>query len=412
MNRIEKEIGKEFWDFIHEHRSEDPSRLKLKFGSRSLGFDLNFALVQIEARKKYMHKLGIFLRHDEFLFPDSISGEQSSHQAVSIYHASLVEPGKRILDLTGGLGIDALTFALVNQKMKVLELDSNKADMLSYNAGILGVEDFEVINGDSIAILKETKETFDVIFVDPSRRDTNWKRVYNLRDCGPDVVENQELLLEKSQRVMIKASPLLDVTQTLRDFKNISSMRAVGVKGECKEILVELKRDFSDTPVFEAVNLDEKGKILNVFRFEKDSGCEIQYIDTKEGFEGKYLLEPSAMIMKFGPWSELCKRFNAKKMGQSSHLFVSETFPENFSGRVTRIKHVLKKQDRKTLEGLPAGVVSRNYPLSSDEVRRQFRLKEGDKNFIYCTRIGEKPVMFLTETLSKNDSPPTKSPDC
>lgn len=400
MNRIEKEIGKEFWDFIHEHRIEDPSRLKLKFGSRSLGFDLNFALVQIEVRKKYMHKLGNFLRHDEFLFPDSISGEQSSHQAVSIYHASLVEPGKRILDLTGGLGIDALTFALVNQKMKVLELDSNKASMLSYNAGVLGVEDFGVINRDSIAFLKEAKETFDVIFVDPSRRDTNQKRVYNLRDCSPDVVENQELLLEKSQRVMIKASPLLDVTQTLRDFKNISSVKAVGVKGECKEILVELKRDFSDTPVLEAVNLDEKGKILNVFRFEKDSSCEIQYIDTKEGFEGKYLLEPSAMIMKFGPWSELCKRFTAKKMGQSSHLFVSETYPENFPGRVTRIKQLLKKQDRKTLEGLPASVVSRNYPVTADEIRKKFKLQEGNLNFIYATRVNGKPMMYLSEAIT------------
>ena len=105
------------------------------------------------------------------------------------------------------------------------------------------------------------------------------------------------------------------------------------------------------------------------------------------------------MIMKIAPWETICEKFSAKKIGKSSHLFISSSLPDNFPGRVTEIEKILKKQDRKSLSGFPASIISRNYPLSADEIRKSLKIKEGDNNFIYATRIEDKPIMILTKKI-------------
>lgn len=399
----------DFYSFVNKHGGEDVNSLALKYRDSKLNFDLPFALIQIEARKKYIHKLKDFLILQEFIFPDSISGEQASHQAVATFHANLCSDSYKILDMTAGLGIDAISFASVGKSVTALELDKNKAEILLHNKDVKGCLDLNVINQDSITFLKNTDDKFDLIFIDPARRDENKNRVFKLQDCSPDIVGNIDLILKKTEKLLIKASPLLDVTETLRILPQLTAVRAIGVKGECKELLLEVSDkkipNGAHDIILEAIDLDINGTVLSRFTVSttyaenKGNQSGIKFAGPEDIKTGHFLLEPSAMMMKLACWDKICNQFNALKLDKSSHLFISDVNHDSFPGRVTKIDKVIKKQDRKSYMGFPASVVSRNYPMSSDELRKLFKLKEGDNHFFYATRVGDKPVIISTDAI-------------
>lgn len=394
----------DFFDFIKQYSDQDPLKLRLALDKTSNSFDTELAITQIECRKKYNSKLKEILKEDKFLFPDSISGEQASHQAVAKYHASLVKNYTSVLDITAGLGIDSIYMAKAGANVTAIELNLQKAKILNYNAHILGLQNLKVTNDDSISFLKTTDEKFDLIFCDPARRDASNKRVYNLHDCSPDILENQNLLLSKAEKVIIKASPLLDISQTIKDFPKIESIQVIGVKGECKEVLITINEKFCGSNAnhikIESINLDIDGNVISFFSdYFNSEGEGISFASIEDIKPGYFILEPSAMIMKIAPWQKIASTFKAKKLGNSSHIFISQFLPESFPGRVTKIKEILKKDSRKTLVGFHATVVSRNYPLSSEQLRKSLRLKEGDQNFIYATRLKEKPMLILSSAI-------------
>ena len=404
-----------FFNFIESNRNSDIFSLKLKRDKFPEDFPLDFCLLQIDARKKYSHKLKSFISNPKFLFPDSISGEQTSHQAVSKFHASLINQNNIVLDMTGGLGIDSMSIASSAQKVISIEIDENKANILKHNAEILGYKNLEIINDDSTRFIKNSNHNYDIIFVDPSRRGSNNQRLYNLKDCIPDIVSLQDILFQKTNKIIIKASPLIDITQILRDFRGVNKISVIGVNGECKEILIEAQKEYyrnsSSTYniICDAVNLDIDGNIIfhnsfdylfngiKLYEITDSENNIIEYLGLKDSLEDKYILEPSAMIMKIAPWNFICNHYKAKKFGPSTHLFLSEKFPENFPGRVTQIKKLLKKQDRKALKNFPATVICKNYPLTSESLRTSLKLIEGTENFIYAGKIEDKPIIILSK---------------
>lgn len=395
----------DFFEFIDFYKKENPNKLRLAINKDKFSFDPEFAIIQIACRQKYKHKLRNFLSDPFFTFPDEISGEQASHQAVAKFHSSLIGKQQTILDLTAGLGIDALTFALNGNDVWAIEINETKASTLLNNTKLFNLSNLEVIHDNAVNFLETTNLHFDIIFIDPSRRSTDKKRLYNLHDCNPDVIGLQNSLLSHASKVLIKASPLLDISQTIKDFPNISKIRAIGVKGECKEILIELnstvnKNINDETIICEAINLDENGNIISSFLCQNDQFGNVLYASSDFLKDGAYILEPSAMIMKLAPWGEICKRYEAFKFGKNSNIFISFNVPTNFPGRVTQFQKLIKKQDRKSLKDFPASVVSKNYPLSSEEIRKELKLKEGDQNFIYATKLDDKPLMFLSKSLS------------
>lgn len=387
----------DFYNFINDFYAKDPNELRLSVKKDRFDFDVDFAITQIECRKKHSSKLRDFLACSRFLFPDSISAEQASHQAVARFHASLCENCGSLLDMTGGLGIDSFSFARKNINVTAIELNSLKADILKENCKALLIDKITIHNGDAVKFLKDTDRNFDIIFADPSRRDKMHNKVYNLRDCSPDVLASQELLLSKAQKVFIKASPLLDISQTIKDFPQVSAIRAVGVKDECKEILIELSKTSPDTILVEAVNLDNEGNLLwNFLQEDKNPMGNSEYATESDLNSGMYILEPSPILMKLAPWKQICKQFNAKKLDVSSHIFVSSSLPHKFPGRISKFEKVLNKQDRKSLSGFPVTVVSKNHPLSPEDIRKSFKLKEGEENFLYATRLKNKPIFILS----------------
>lgn len=387
--------------FIKENADRKPNELRLKYHGKDLGFDLAYAITQIESRGKFRHKLPAFTAAG-LVFPDSLAGEQATHEGVARWHANMAGVCGNVIDLTAGLGMD--TFALADKALHVTacEKDSLRARALEANTKALGLEDkVAVAEGDCMDTLRGGEDRFDLAFIDPARRDGNNSRVYNLRDCTPDVTELLPEIMAKCSRLLIKASPMLDVSQTARDIPGLTALYAVSVKGECKEVLAEVGP--SSTAIrYEAVDLTPEGEGISCFGYNADdAGADVVYAEASDIVPGAWLYEPNASVMKLGCWHQMQSRWpGLRKLDKSSHLFVSDALIPDFPGRGLRITGVPTGRGVKRLKGTRANVVSRNHPLGADALRRQLGVAEGDTTFIYGTRMASKPVLIVAERVS------------
>ncbi len=421
---------KTFFEFIEVNAKEDLSKLKLKYHGKSLPFDLDFALLQIECRRKYATKMKNFLSNSNVVFPSILAAEQASHESIATFHASIIGNSERSIDMTSGLGIDAFAIARNSGSLIACELDPERFKALTYNKEILGLFNITVVNGDSVRFISDSRNHFNTVFIDPARRNKNG-RVYNFKDCQPDVIPLIKELRNKADRIFIKASPLLDISQTIRDIPDLTAIRAVSVMGECKEILVEINNlcyNSEDNPipiVAEAVDLNNNnGEISSRFTYKiprindrlacvpqsyNDISTDnpinsiyngILYAGKEDISPGNYIYEPNAPMMKLAPWNALSTSYpSIKKLSPSSHLFVSTEFIPDFPGRKLLIDSLPDKKSRKSLHGKPINIVTRNYPVAPDILRKQLGVKEGDLDFLYASRLDKTPIFILCHKL-------------
>lgn len=392
-----------FYSFVARHIHDNVSDLALKYRGKVDVALLDFALTQIECRRKAANKLKPFVESDRFLFADSLSAEQSSDYRISRYHVDIVGKDNLVLDMTAGLGIDAMTLSQKNT-VTAIELDGSRAEALKHNADIFELDNFSVINADSIEFLRSSHRKYNVIFIDPARRKNDNRRVYGFRDCEPDILENMDLLKSHADRIVIKASPLLDITQTIRDLDNLESIHVVSVKGECKEVLAVINEKPETKPRIHVVNLGDEG-VESLFEidfegFLKKNNCNIA--EENDIAAGKYLYVPNAGMMKVDAGAFLCGRFEGlKKISPNTSLYVSDRIHRDFPGNIHVIKMIPDKKDIKGLKEERYNVSTRNYPMEAEALRRKLKVKEGKEKFIYGFRAFKKeiPMLIITERL-------------
>ena len=389
---------KELIQFVSDHIHARPEDILMKFSKKELSFDLKFAVMQIACRNKAYKKISYYLSHPAFLFPDAISSEQASDERVANFHASLIGTGKKVVDLTTGLGIDAMTIARQGNNMTCVELDPIKADALAYNSNVLNIPKLEVVCKDCVDYLKSLTIFPDLFFIDPARRDASKNRTYALSDCLPDVTKLYRIIIESGSELYIKASPLLDISAIRNELEYINAIYVVSVKNECKEVLIHLKREISGKPLLHAVDLDDKG-IKSSFSLtnEKDE-TSIPIAEVQDIVAEFYLYEPNSALMKLNAAREICRRFtDIKKISANTELYVSPSLIADFPGRIIKIERIPTSKELKHLKGRGFSVVSRNYPAKAEEIRTKFGLKENPDNFIYAFRIGRKGKPMIIE---------------
>lgn len=375
------ELNTEFWNYIEKNVQSDPTRLLLRDSGKIKDFPLNFAVTQIECRRKTQRKLTTYLKHEKFLFPSVLASEQATHQCVAAYHAGLVGSGKRVLDMTTGLGIDAFSIATAGNTVTAAELDPDRFKVLQHNAALLpdGVA-LRPIEADSVAWLQSDEcpaEGFDVIFVDPARRDSANQRTYFFKDCLPDIVTNFDKIITRTERLIIKASPILDLHQATKEISDIREFHIVCVQGECKEVLIIVdKPAITDDPKIVVVNLkdDSNADIKIISRFEMTFGelsnsspiCEEGSVKA-----GAYLYDPNAGVHKLNASDKLCNIFKGlSKVSANTDLYISEQLYSDFPGRTFEIDEIIEGKTQKLLKRKPFEVAVRNYPISAEQLRK------------------------------------------
>lgn len=401
----------EYWEFVHGNADVDTSALRLAYGARksSVCFDFEDAVTQIEARRKSRRKIPWFTGHDRFRFPSLQAAEQASNQAVALYHSVIVGKGNHIADLTAGLGIDAMTLALAGNRVDAFEMDANRAEALRKNADELKLENFSIHCADSIRYLKDNPGLrFDCLFIDPARRDSEGRRIFRLQDSLPNVIENMPLLLRHAPKILIKGSPLLDITQTIRDLSMLEcgiQIETVSFRGEVKEVSVLILKskpgqtvivtDIADAPDF------PDGDVVVNYRYVVNGSRDVpvSLVGMDDVVPGRYLYEAGASMRKLNCTYLICGSYpDIKALSPDGELFVSDTLHPDFPGRINKITHMASGKEAKRLRGERLRIVSSRYPLSADELRRKYGFREGDDVSLYATSLcGSKKLLILAE---------------
>ncbi|MGM9869162.1 MAG: SAM-dependent methyltransferase [Sodaliphilus sp.] len=386
------DFSEELWRYVAINAQADTAKLMLK-SEPDLPFSKRFAVMQIECRRKAKHKIPSLLANPHFTFPKSISAEQCTHEAVAKFHASLFRASDHVLDMTMGLGVDAHFISQRVKSLRAIELDPDIALAGAHNY------DFEVICHDSVEWLKHSQEQFDAIFIDPARRADSGARLYGLQDCAPDVPANLPLLKAHTRRLFIKASPMIDVTQTMRTLApHLTDVWAVSVKNECKELLLTL--DFSCSCTNVALHAIDFATEIRQFSTSAEAlAVEVAYASPSVG---AYLYEPNAAVMKIGTWGAIARDFGVDQVAQNSHLFVSDSLLPDFPGRTFVVKEILPFSSKiaKTLRRRypQMNVATRNFRLSAEALKKQLKVTDGGSHYLFATTLHDtSQVLLITQ---------------
>ncbi|WP_235946548.1 class I SAM-dependent methyltransferase [Flavobacterium silvaticum] len=348
---------------------------------------------QILAREKCRHKLPLWFGTDGILYPEKISIEQSSSQATAEFKASLVS-GDSLFDATGGFGVDDHYFA---QKMKTVvhcEMNQALSETVSHNANILGDGNLEPICADSSEFLTSSDRTFDWIYVDPSRRNDKKGKVFLLADCLPNVPESLDLYFEKAPNILVKVSPMLDISQGISELPNVSAIYVVALENEVKEVLFVLDRNFNAKPQWFTINLESSQSELFPWS-DFDQSAPI-------GSISNYLYEPDAAIRKAGVFDEVGVKFGLRKLHRNTHLYTSDELVKCFPGRSFLVNQQItytKSEMKPALYGQKANVAVRNFPETVEQIRNKWKISDGGDRYCFFVTdsTNDKIVLFCSK---------------
>ena len=385
--------------FIRENLNADVPTLALK--KAPVGTDVSLALRQIEARQLLRKKVPSWSDNEDLLFPAHLSIEQCSSEASAQYKATLLQ-GQTFADLTGGLGIDTYFISRHFERADYVERQAELCNLAKHNFEVLEVN-VEVWNEMAEEYLNHC-DPKDCIFLDPARRDMHGRKTVSISDCTPDVKAIQDLLLQKAEMVMVKLSPMLDVSKALEDLHHVKEVHVVAVANECKELDVVMERDYQGEIRFVCVNLLTTQHELHFTQEEE----RISPIRLADGVM-QYLYEPNPAVMKAGCYRLLTQRFDVLKLHKNSNLYTSERLVSDFPGRIFEVEGWApynKKVKQALLHDVEkASIAVRNFPLSVAELRKTLKIGDGDDTYLFATTLkGEQKVVIRTKKTASDEA--------
>lgn len=324
-----------------------------------------------------------FLLKEGIIFPPQLSLEQASSEKTALYKSGILK-GRKFIDLTSGFGIDAYYLSqnfeditLVEQNTELLEIVENNWNTLDRQARFINrkLEDF----------LNENQEHFDVIYLDPARRDQHKNKVFLLEDLSPDILEIQKKLLSISNQVVIKLSPLIDLKYLVSVLPGISRIEIIALKNDVKEVVVFLSNENKDEIICNCVNL-ESGESAFTFTFGEEETAESEYSEPE-----KYIYIPNNAILKAGVFNLISEKFGLKKLHPNSHFYTSNEKKEEFPGRFFEIESIDSKQINKKSQ---FNIISKNYPLKPEEIKKKYGLKDGGEHYLIFTQSKKGKIIL------------------
>ena len=379
--------------FILEHIDDDIHQLALQSGKFPL-IDISLAIRQINGKQKVKSKIPSFFRSEDILYPAQLSLEQSSSESTAKYKSTLCE-GKSLTDLTGGFGVDCYFLSQRFEQVSYVEQNTELCEIAGHNFKVLGCPNIEIHNTTSEKFLTEMLHS-DWIYIDPARRSESGKKTVLLSDCEPDVSALSKLLQQKASKVMIKLSPMLDITAALRELSDTTEIHVISVDNECKEILLILNSISNENPKIKTINIS-KNKTFQIFECnsEKESACKIEYSSSVE----KYLYEPNSSVMKSGLFKSVGSSFSLSKLHVNTHLYTSLEHKTDFPGRVFEVVKIwgnTKQELKELVLKIPKANISvRNFPLTVEEIRKKIKIKDGGEIYLFaCTLADGKKAII------------------
>lgn len=391
-----------FEEFILAHDGDDLASLALargRYASDVQDFDL--ALTTLEVRRKLRDKVPEWYAVPALTYPFRISGEQCSSTATALYkaHVAMAEGiPSAIADLTGGLGVDSWAFSKVFGKVLYNEMRPELAKAAEHNFRALGATNIVVRNaalGPSSGAtscpaptghlpVREILGDFrpDILYLDPARRAEDGRKVFRLEDCQPDVLGLLPELLETCPKLLLKLSPMADITLVCKQLGCVKQVHVVAAGGECKELLLLLERGYEGEYRLFVV---EDGAVQEI---PGQAGNDAVVMAGCDRPSPCFLFEPGKALLKAGAFDWPC-RFGLSKLGRHTHLYIGPEIVEELTpfGKWFQMLEVLplnKRSLKEVASRYPqADVTARNIPLTSDQLRARLKVQPGSGIHIF-----------------------------
>ncbi|MCF6353056.1 MAG: class I SAM-dependent methyltransferase [Cyclobacteriaceae bacterium] len=365
--------------FINELEKKPVDYDRLLFNKANYP-NIPIALVvdQLKAKQKAKNKLPLWFSTKGVVMPPLLSMEQCSSELAATYKSNLYN-GKLAIDLTGGAGVDAYYLSTQFEQVIYVEMNEALAEVAMHNFKLLGADNIKVVTTKSEQFIAEFEGEADLIYIDPARRNQNQK-LFLLEDCSPNMLELQANLLKKAKKLLVKASPMLDITLAIKQLNFVQKVHIVAIKNEVKELLFELNVQEPKTINVIAIDL----AILTRFETSWNTSTSVKYSNVLS-----YLYEPNAAILKSGKMDDLVNQHAIFKLNPHTHLFTSNALISNFPGRKFKVGNVLKydkKEVKRCFNAKQANISARNFPDSVSHIQKKLDLKPGGVAYLFAIR--------------------------
>jgi hypothetical protein len=370
----------EVQQFIRDHENDDVKALVLK-GKAILGVPASVIADQISGRKKAKEKIPTFYEA-ETIYPPGINLEQSSSEQTATFKAKIflqaIPLCRNLIDLTGGFGVDSFFLSKIFKTVHYVELNTDLIELVKKNHNSLGGFNITHHNTSAENFLLEGQEA-SAIFIDPSRRNET-KKVFAFADCEPNVVSLQDEIFKSTDILLVKASPMLDIKLGIQELRFVQKVFVLSVDDEVKELLFLCRNKFQGEPEINAANLKRNETESFAFKFSDEATANPEFSDPKT-----FLYEPYSSILKAGAFKSIAVEYHLEKIEKNTHLYTSTDLVQNFPGRIFKIISEVKPEKKVLAEFFPEGkanVITRNYPLSVDGLKKKTGLKDGGEKYL------------------------------
>lgn len=374
LNFLQREDVKEF---IQQNRETDVQKILLNPPVEFKQY-INYIADQIISRQKIKQKLPEWYQNSDLILPPPVSVEQASSVATCAYKKSLLDHKENhFVDLTGGLGADCLALSEGFPKATYVEAQKPLCQIFDHNSSVLS-KDIKIINATAEEYLKSTDLSSNAfLYIDPDRRDRSKNKVFKIEDCSPNLIEVLSILDVTRPCMMVKYSPLLDITEVIRQVDHIKELHVVSVKNDCKELLLLIDSDFSGEPMIHCVNLEsDQPDYCFSFATEKVNKAEFSEANA-------YLYEPNSSVLKAGAFQSIAVDFRLKKLAANTHLYTHPGLIPSFPGRAFEILESANKESvRKYAPHGKINVLVRNHPQTPEQIKKKWKLKDGGDFFL------------------------------
>ncbi|MCD9615536.1 class I SAM-dependent methyltransferase [Chryseobacterium gleum] len=376
-----KLLNKEIQNYISANLNTDLHTLLLK-KSPFPEVSMHEIVQQIKGKQVAERKFP-FLLKEGIIFPPQLNLEQSSSEKTALYKSATLK-GNKFIDLTSGFGIDAYYLSQNFDDITLIEQNTELLEIVEHNWKILGRQ-AKFINSRLEDFLNENQEHFDVIYLDPARRDQNKNKVFLLEDLSPDILEIQEKLQSVSSLVVIKLSPLIDLKYLISVLPGIVRIDIIALKNDVKEIVVFLSNENTGKVFCNCVNLDGNEAAFT-YTFGDEETAQAEYSEPE-----KYIYIPNNAVLKAGVFNLISQKFGLKKLHPNSHLYTSGEKIDNFPGRIFEMVIVDSKSIKKKGQ---FNIISKNYPLKPEEIKKKYGLKDGGDQYLIFTQSKKGKIIL------------------
>ena len=361
-------------------------------------------LQQVEGRQRTHDKLPTFAQIEDWWYPVRLSCEQCSSEATARYKAAIIRQlGKKqdiLIDLTGGYGVDTYFLSEQTAQAHYVERNEELCRIAQHNFQIANkpihvhntsAEDFLAQYSMAGSVSSDVKKEV-VVYLDPARRDAHGGKVFRIEDCEPNIIKILPSLRAISSTILIKFSPMLDITSALQSLGNEWDVHVVALHNEVKEIIF-----VTGNNRIHAVNILHEGNDQFSFTRSEEKSALCAMADCI----CEYIYEPNAAIIKAGAFRLVSERYQLHKLDHNTHLYTADQLIEDFPGRVWKViaQPIKNQRDIAALGIQRAAILTRNYPLTPEELRKKFKVQESDSHFLIGARIATKPTLILAERI-------------